>query len=111
MKKFLIGLFILLALFPFIGITQEPSQHRTATKTYSLLPAKTLNIINRVSHEIDIRSEYPVQIAAGPCHADYTVQWHCSLGEPTDLFIRDLRTPPVFSTPRANVITITASQD
>jgi hypothetical protein len=88
---------------------QEHARHHS--KTYSLLPGATLNIVNKVAHEIDIRSEYPIQIAAGPCHADYTVQWHCSFTEPVDLFIRDLRRPPVFMTPRANTITLVASED
>jgi len=77
------------------------------TKTYSLLPSDTLNIVNRTATEIDLRTEYPVQLAAGDCHNDYTVQWHCHWDQPTDLFIRDLRAKPIFSTPRANTITIT----
>jgi hypothetical protein len=107
MKKFLICGALLSAFL----VKASPQEHRSHTKTYSLLPAQTLNLVNKTSHEVEIRSEYPIQIAAGPCHANYTVQWHCSFNEPADLFIRDLRVPPVFSTPRANAVTVTASED
>lgn len=77
-------------------------------KTYSVLPGKTLNIRNRSFHVVEIRSEYEVQIAAGPCHVDSTVQWRCEFDDPADLFIRDLRTPPLVTAPRANSITVSA---
>jgi len=89
--------------------TQEPNPPDHVTKNYSLLPGKTLNLGNRTFHVVEIRSEYPVQLAAGPCHSDYTVQWRCKFQEPADLFIRDLRNPPVFATPRANAITVELS--
>jgi hypothetical protein len=93
------------------AIAQAPSPQKHSV-TYSLLPGKTLNLSNKYAHEVEIRTEYPVQLAAGPCHSDYTVQWHCTFkDEPSDLFIRDLRNPPVFQTPRANTVTITFSEN
>lgn len=90
---------------------RSQDQPKSWTKTYSLLPAQTLNIVNREAKVMEMRSEYPVQLAAGDCHNDYTVQWSCHWDQPTDVFLRDLRTPPVFSTPRANTITVTFTAD
>lgn len=88
-----------------VCLVARPQENHS--KTYSVLPGKTLNIENRAYHVVEIRTEYPVQVAAGPCHADSTVQIRCTFDDPSDLFIRDLRVPPVFSQPRANSITIT----
>lgn len=88
-------------------IAQEPSGDGHV-KTYSVLPAQTLNLTNRDYHWVEVRTEYPVQFLAGPdCHNDSTVQWRCHFDQPADLFIRDLRVPPVFKQPKANTVTVT----
>jgi hypothetical protein len=106
MKRAIVLTALLSVLFACTAIPQEPVA-KNHVKTYSLLPSKTLNIVNKDFRYVEIRSEYPIQIAAGPCHTGYTVQWKCQLDEPMDLFIRDLRKEPIFSTPRANTITLT----
>jgi hypothetical protein len=106
MKKAVSLAVLLLALVPLRSLTQE--QGWSQVKTYSILPGKTLNIRNKNFHIVEIRTEYPVQIAAGECQNDYTVQWTCKFDDPADLFIRDLRAPPVFATPKANSITVSA---
>lgn len=68
-----------------------------------------MTIENKIFHVIEVRSEYPIQLAAGPCQIEYTVQYTCRLEHPADIFIRDLRQPPVFLTPKANTVTVTAS--
>jgi hypothetical protein len=108
--KLAIALIALLLCVALPGTTQD--NPRTHSKVYSLLPAETLNLANKEYRDVEIRSEYPVQFLAGPdCHNDYTVQWHCRMNEPNDLFIRDLRTRPVFTTPKANAITVTVTEN
>jgi hypothetical protein len=85
--------------------------HRHWHKVFSVLPTKTLNIRNKWAHTVEIRSDYPIQIAAGECHTEYTVQFTCTFDDPADLFIRDLRQWPVFAQPRSNSITVDAKED
>jgi hypothetical protein len=97
----------LLAL-PLLSQDEPEPQSQPEVSTYNLLPAQTLNLHNRKWHFVEIRTDYPVQLAAGPCHNDSTVQWRCYFkDDPADLFIRDLRVPPIFTQPRANVVTVT----
>ncbi len=100
---------LLAAVFAVPAQTQD--QPRAFRKVFSLLPAQTLNLRNRNFHRVEIRSEYPIQIAAGDCQNDYTVQWTCTFDDPADLFIRDRRNPPILLTPRANSITVTMSEN
>jgi hypothetical protein len=93
------------------ALAQDAQEHKNRAHTFSLLPGKTLNIQNKSFHRVEIRSEYPVQISAGNCHIEYTVQWLCTFRDPADLFIRDLRHEPIFATPRANAVTVTESAD
>ena len=86
-----------------------PRAPRTGTKTFSFMPGQTINVPNRFMRKIEIRSEYPLRVLTGKCHSDYTVEFFCE-GEPGDVFISDVRRMPVFMTPRANSITITASE-
>jgi hypothetical protein len=109
--KAAIALTVLLSTFFTCPAIPQQAATKTWNKTYSLLPGRTLNLKNKAFHRVEIRSEYPVQIAAGECHTDYTVQWTCSFKDPSDLFIRDLRSTPVFSTPRANAITVSAKEN
>jgi hypothetical protein len=89
---------------------QDPSQPESREKTYSVLPGGTLDIRNKTFHVVEIRSEYPVQIAAGSCHAKSTAQWRCKFTDPADLFIRDLRPDSSDPTIRANTIVVTRSE-
>jgi hypothetical protein len=107
MKRFVIP--ALLAALALTAFAQDSNRPRK--KTYAVLPGKTVNIRNKVFHTVEIRSEYPVQIAAGDCHNDYTVQWTCKFDDPTDLFIRDLRQWPLLATPRSNTIVVTGSDE
>lgn len=107
MKKTAV-LLAVLALIPFAH--SQSLDANTRQKTFALLPGQTLNITNGIVHHIEIRSEYPIQIAAGACHNDYTVQWVCQIDYPADVFIRDLRQKPIFHQPRANTVTITATR-
>jgi hypothetical protein len=86
-RAIVIGISLLGSCALFAG--SQENQSRSWSKTYSVLPSQTLNIQNRKFHVAEIRTEYAVQLAAGPCHADSTVQWHCTFDEPSDLFIRD----------------------
>jgi hypothetical protein len=39
------------------------------------------------------------------------VQWRCHFDDPADLFIHDLRVPPIIKQPKANTVTITFWED
>lgn len=82
-------------------------QPEIITKNYALLPTQTLTVTNSRFRVMEIRSEYPISISYGSCHADYTVDWRCIDTSPHDLFARDIRRMPIFSAPRANSISIT----
>jgi hypothetical protein len=102
--------FIFLSLaFSLVSIKAQDAP-RPAKFTYSVLPSKSVEMQNRQFHIVEIHSEYPIEILAGDCHNDYTVQWTCHFDQPADIFMRDLRMPPVFRTPRANTITILAKE-
>lgn len=60
------------------------------TLTLQLHARQTTHITNRQYRRFVIRSEYPVRVAAGSCHADYTVELRCDSG-PADMFVEDLR--------------------
>lgn len=92
---------------PLASQDQPEPQSQPEVSTYNLLPAQTLNLSNRKWHIVEIRADYPVQLAAGPCHNESTVQWRCYFKDPADLFIRDLRVPPIFTQPKANTVTVT----
>lgn len=90
----------------FIPLSNGQADH--VQKTYSVLPGKSIVIRNKNFHEVEIRSEYPVDVETASCHNEYTVQWVCKFDDPEDLFIRDLRQMPVLGTPRANAIVVSA---
>jgi len=84
------------------------SSPETRTKTVSFMPGQAVNLPNRKFRKIEVRSEYPLRVLVGPCHSDYTVEFFCE-SEPADIFIVDTRRTPIFLTPRANNVTITAT--
>lgn len=87
----------------------KPVLPRSASKTFALLPTQAVNLPNRHFRDIEIRSEYPLQILTGPCHEVATVEFFCQ-SDPSDIFIRDTRNQPIFATPRANNVTITVKE-
>lgn len=87
----------------------SPSVPQQITKTYALLPGETGNLHNATYSRIEVRSEYPVRVLTGPCHADYTVDFFCPSGS-SDVFIQDERSKPLFRSPSANAVTVTASR-
>jgi len=80
----------------------------TKTQTISLMPGQAFNGPNRNFRKVEIHSEYPLRIMIGPCHDDYAVQFFCD-SEPSDLFVADTRKPPLFLTPKGNLVTITVT--
>ncbi len=84
------------------------TENRTVVKSYSLLPTQHLTLTNSSFRDITLQSEYPVSVIVGNCESNYTVQFHCS-SDPHDIFITDKRPAPIFTTPRANSITVTLS--
>lgn len=73
------------------------------------LSGQAMNFTNRQFRKVEIHSEYPLRILTGQCHQDYTVQFLCE-GDPADLFIVDARLRPIFTTPRANQVTIIVTE-
>lgn len=110
MKSYQLISAIVLGLLTFSAYSQD-GQPITHEKTYNMLPGQTLNIVNKKYRLFEVRSDYPVQLLAGSCHSHSTVQWRCSLKEPNDLFIRDLRSKPVFSDPKANVVIVSVIEN
>jgi len=88
-------------------VQRIPSPPKSATVAFVLLPGQSQNFPNNSIRRLTIQSEYPIQILSGACRNDYTVQWTCD-GDPHDVFVRDLRRPPVFMTPRSNTVRFTA---
>lgn len=89
--------------------TYYPRQPQIQTKTYSLLPGQTMTIENHDFRKVELQSQFPVQLVVGSCFANYTVMWKCN-SEPTSVYVKDSRKMPLFTTPRANAITITFSE-
>ena len=77
--------------------------------SYRLLPSQAVNLRNVDFRDVVIRSEYPVSVVVGNCSNTYTVQWHCK-GDPADVFITDTRKQPLFLTPKANPVSVTARE-
>jgi hypothetical protein len=78
-------------------------------KSVSLLPGQEYKLTNHSYGKIEVHSTYPIRIVNGDCHNEYAVQFNCE-GHPSPVFITDLRHMPRFETPRANPITITATE-
>ena len=89
--------------------SEIPREPEIQTKTLALLPGQSYDLQNRRFRKIEVRSEYPLRVFAGSCHDAYTVQFFCE-SEPSDLFITDTRSRPIFFTPRSNSVTITATE-
>ena len=82
---------------------------KTITHTFNLLPSQSTNLENRQFRKVEIRSEFPVQVLVGPCREAYTVDFFCD-SAPADIFISDQRARPIFSSPQANPVTVTATE-
>jgi hypothetical protein len=95
------------------GPEQDPPapavEPKTIIKTVSFMPGQAINIPNKKFRKIEIHSGYPLRIFVGPCHNNYAVEFVCN-SDPSDLFIVDIRRPPIFRTPVANSVTITATE-
>jgi hypothetical protein len=78
-------------------------------KSVSLLPGQEYKLTNHSYGKIEVHSSYPIRIVNGDCHDEYAVQFKCE-GRPSPVFITDLRHMPRFGTPRANPVTITATE-
>lgn len=91
------------------GTADAQSTPANRTKTVSLMPGQAFNVPNKQFRKIEVRSEYPLRVMTGPCHEDYTVEFFCQ-SDPADLFIADTRKPPLFLTPKANAVTIIATE-
>ena len=86
-----------------------PRSPQVEKKLVSLLPGQEYTLVNHSYGKIEVHSEYPIRIVNGDCHNDYAVQFNCE-GQPATVFITDLRHVPLFGTPKANSITITATE-
>ena len=76
-------------------------------QSYSFLPGQSMNFPNRKFKRIEIRSTFPMRVLSGRCHEEYVVQFFCTSDQPGDIFVTDLRKPPLLGTPEANQVTIT----
>jgi hypothetical protein len=89
--------------------TIEPVRPDVISHTVSLMPGQATNFSNTRFRKVEIHSEFPIRAFMGHCRQEYTVEFLCET-EPADLFVVDTRKPPVFMTPRANLVTITLVQ-
>lgn len=79
------------------------------TRTLAFMPGQYTNFKNQKFRKIEIHSTFPIRVVSGSCHVDYGVEFICN-SDPSDLFITDMRPKPIFRTPQANDITITAAE-
>jgi len=89
--------------------TYFPRQPHIQTKTYSLLPGQTMTVENHDYRKVELQSQFPVQFVVGSCFANYTVMWNCN-SDPTSVYVKDSRSMPIFTAPRANAITLTFTE-
>lgn len=76
-------------------------------QTIAFMPGQYLDVPNRRFRKVEIHSTFPIRVVSGACQQNYGVEFYCD-GNPTDIFITDMRSRPIFSTPQANTITLTA---
>lgn len=69
------------------------------------MPSQYLDIPNRRFHKVEIHSTFPLRVVSGSCHLNYGVEFYCE-GDPSDIFITDMRRPPIFRTPEGNAVSI-----
>jgi hypothetical protein len=91
------------------GSTNDPLTPRRISQTVSFMPGQYADIANHAFRKIEIHSEYPIRVASGHCQLDYGVEFICN-GQPADIFVTDMRKPPIFLTPRGNQITLTLTE-
>jgi hypothetical protein len=84
---------------------EPPKVPVSKSVTVSFMPGQAVDIPNRRFRKVEVHSEYPIRVLTGNCHVDYSVEFFCT-GDPSDIFITDLRKMPVFLTPRGNLITM-----
>jgi hypothetical protein len=89
---------------------QVPKPETPKVFSYSLLPRQSFNMRNTGYRRFVVRSEYPISLTIGNCHADNVVEYRC-LGDPADIFVIDDRLNPMFGYPRANVVEIAGLQN
>ena len=86
-----------------------PRAPHVERKVVSLLPGQEYTLVNHSYGKIEVHSNYPIRIVNGDCHDDYAVQFNCD-GQPASVFITDLRHVPLFGSPKANLLSITATE-
>lgn len=86
-----------------------PVRPAHVTHTFSFLPGQYADLPNRRFRKIEVSSQFPIRVVSGNCHRSYTVEFYCD-GPPADIFITDMRRQPLFSSPRANRVTVTATE-
>lgn len=84
----------------------KPVAPKAISKTVALMPGQSFNAPRGHFRKIEVRSDYPVEVASGPCHQTFTVDFFCD-SDPADFFVRDTRRTPLFATPKANNVTVT----
>ena len=85
------------------------NQPRVSVHTVAFMPGQYADIRNNEYRKIEIHSTYPIRVLSGTCNLQYGVEFYCD-STPADIFITDMRPKPIFSTPTANTITITAAE-
>jgi hypothetical protein len=85
---------------------EPPPPPREISHTVSFMPGQYVNLPNKNFRKVEIHSEYPIRVASGACHLDYGVEFFCA-GEPSDIFVTDMRSQPIFTSPKGNLITLT----
>lgn len=89
---------------------QEASDKMPRSRTFSLMPGEAHNFANHEFRYVEVRSTFPLRVYTGSCRSDYTVEFVCN-GDPSDIFIVDVRPRPLLFTPKANEVTITVRRE
>ncbi len=71
------------------------------------MPGQYTDVHNASYRKIEVRSEFPIRVVTGACQQNYTVDFYCE-STPADVFITDMRRQPIFATPQANPVTVSA---
>jgi hypothetical protein len=87
----------------------ERPEPRTISKTVAFMPGQYVDLPNRRFRKVEIHSTFPLRVVSGDCHENYSVEFICD-ADPSDIFITDMRRPPIFRAPQGNMVTITLTE-
>lgn len=92
-----------------IGMVCNPPKPEIRKGTIGMLPGQSTNLENKRYRKVLIQSQFPIRVMSGSCHSDYTVQFFCE-GDPSDVFITDMRPHPIFHVSVSNPVSVTLTE-